>query len=133
MGGKSIGGALISEDGGRKSNFGRSAEPCGAESRVEPVVFNLLVGLDDHIVALTDGQEEAVLDDGLDGHEIGSDDSEAVASQRDSESVVNSGVDQSEAMLLARRKLRLLVLAAAQSINALSVEKNVLAVWRRAG
>lgn len=110
-----------------------AAKAAATNSRVEPVVLNFLVCFNDHIVALADSHEEAVLADRLDGDEIGSDDGEAVAYQRDSEGVVYGGVDEPETVLFARGQPRLLVLAAsAEWIDVFAVEEDVV-TRRRTG
>lgn len=60
-----------------------------------------LVGFDDHVVALTDADEEFFGGQGLDGDEVGGYHCEVVTVETDFEVIVGGCVDESKAVFLA--------------------------------
>ena len=92
---------LVLEDGGRSRVVGETAQATAAESHVEPVVPDGLVGIDDDIVALAHAQQQAVDLVRLHGNQVRRDDGHGVVHQRQLEVVLHRGVDEAQTMLLA--------------------------------
>jgi len=127
VGGKSIlVGAIVGQDGGRERVLGLSAEARLGQGRVDPVVSDGLVALDDDVVALTDAHEDVVNLVRLDRGEIGLDDLHLVADNGDSEGSVGRGIDESEPVALAFLQLDLGILAAGSAgVDVGAVEEDV--------
>lgn len=95
----------------------------------EPVAASGLVGINDHVVSLTDGEEKPLSCEGLDRNKIGGHDSERVVVERDTDEVVYSGVHKSQAVLLAGGDGDLVVGSATVGILVGAVDQNVVGVW----
>jgi len=109
-----------------------TTETVGCCLSTEEVVASSLVGSEDNIVSLTNSQQDPILaSQRLGWDEISRDDCEVVAVKLDTNGVVNRGVDQSQAMLLALGKSHLGVGSCTRRVLSLAVHKNVITVWWR--
>ncbi|KAG9954559.1 putative multicopper oxidase, type 1, partial [Aureobasidium melanogenum] len=98
----------------------------------EEVVARSLVGSEDNIVALTNGNQDPILvSQRLGGNEVSSNDSEVVAIKLDTDGIIDRGVDQTQAMSLARGKGHLSIRSGARGTHALAIDKDVITVWWR--
>ena len=99
----------------------------------EEIVARSLVGGEDDIVSLTNGEQEPTLSSQrLGGNEISGNDSKIVAVKLDTNGIVDRGVDQSQAMFLALGKSHLGVGSSACLVLSKAVDENVVTVrWRR--
>lgn len=99
------------EDGSRVRVVGRAAEALAAVGNIEPVVVDRLAGIDGHIIALANANEEAADGLGIDRHQIGGNDRHRVPYERKLEMVLHRGVDDAKTMALTGRKGHVGVLA----------------------
>jgi len=96
----------------------------------EPVATGSLVGVDDHVVALTDTEEDPVGGVRNDGNKVGSDNLHLVAVKRDHEVVIDGHVDETDTVLLVLLEGGPLVLATAAAHH-LAVDKSSVGNRRR--
>lgn len=98
--------AGVAEDGGRGGvvGDGDTAKVLAAERGVEPVVAGGLRGVDGHVQALADGEEDGADGHGVDGDEVGGDDGHLVPDEGELEVVLGRRVDDAQAVALAGLK-----------------------------
>ncbi|KAI7341518.1 putative multicopper oxidase, type 1 [Hortaea werneckii] len=106
------------------------AKAVGRHVRTEPVVARSLVGLDDNVVTLTNTDENRLYVERLDRDEIGGHDSHVVAIKGDSDVVVNRGVNETQAVLLALLHRHLVVLSTTVGVLVRAVDEDRVS-WRR--
>ena len=104
IGREAAGSTSVVEDCSREKVVGRATEALAAVGNIEPVVADRLAGIDGHIIALANANEEAADGLGVDRHQIGGDDRHRVAHERKLKMVLHRGVDDAETMALAGRK-----------------------------
>jgi len=104
--------ALVREDGQNVAVHGVvTATGLVLDLSAEPVATSGLVSVDDHIVALTDTEEDPVGGVRNNGNKVGGDDLHLVTVQRDHEVVVDGHVDETDTVLLVLLQGGPLVLA----------------------
>ena len=124
--------ALVREDGQNVAVHGVvTATGLVLDLSAEPVATSGLVSVDDHIVALTDTEEDPVGGVRNNGNKVGGDDLHLVTVQRDHEVVVDGHVDETDTVLLVLLQGGPLVLATVVA-NHLAVDKSGVGNGRRA-
>lgn len=134
IGGVLGGGAVVAKDGGWVRVVGTAAEVAAAKRDIEPIVVDGLACVDGHVVALADADEEAVGGVRVDGDEVSLDDGHGVVDDGDLHVVLNTRVDEAEAVALARGQGDGGVLAIARrGVLVGTVDEDVVASRRSVG
>lgn len=133
--GSSLGGwicdsnAGVSKDGAAGTVVGTLAVTISIST--EPVVARGLVGGNNNIVALANSDLEVVCGIWDNRNKVMSNHLEGMAIKRNTESGIDSSIDETEAVLLAGSKRDLVVGSAARCVLVLSVDQDVVTCWGR--
>lgn len=94
--------------------------------RTEPVVARGLIGGDDHIVSLTDVDEEPLCGKGLDGDKVGGHDVHGVTIEGDVHGLIDRHVDQSQSVLFPLCHLDVVVGSTAGGVFVGAIDQDVV-------
>lgn len=93
---------------------------------MEPIAVNRLVGVDNHIIALTYANEEPVCCKRYNWYKVHSDDRHIVLVEADFEIIIRAGVNQAKPILLAFLDFVAMVSSATLSIDIRAVNENIV-------
>lgn len=87
------GSTIVADDRSRVRVVRVATEAASAKGNIEPVVVDRLAGVNGHVVALANGNEQTVRGVRVDGHQVGCDDGHVMVDKRDLEVVLNAYVE----------------------------------------